>query len=95
MQKLIFQAQRVDERDERLGGEKTLRAELEEESVRLLRCNDAAGAAPRLQQRDRNSGLLQVIGAREAGNSPANHKYGIRSRRGNGHETSIGRSERF
>ena len=80
---------------ERLSGEKTLRAELEAESVLFLRCNHAAGTAPGLQHAHWNSGLLQVIGASQAGNSSANHKDGICSRRRNGHETSIGRSERF
>jgi hypothetical protein len=36
-----------------------------------------------------------MVRASQAGNSSANHKYGMRSLRGNGHETSIGRSERF
>jgi hypothetical protein len=38
---------------------------------------------------------LQIIRASQAGDSGANHDYGIRTLCGNGHEASIGRSERF
>ena len=65
MQEFIFQAQGVDEFEQRLGGEKALRAKLESKSVFFLRGNDAAGASSSFQDARRDSSLLEAIGARE------------------------------
>ena len=69
--------------------------QLKLKSARFAGRNQSARPRPRLQHARRNSGLLQAIRARQAGNSPANHDYGKWGRRGNGHDSSIVGSECF
>ena len=95
MQEFILQAKRVNKFQQWFSREKALRAELEAKSVFFLRRDYAAGADTGVQHTHRNSRLLQTIGARQAGNSPADDNRGKRSYRQSGHETSIRLSERF
>ncbi len=69
VQQFIPQTQRIDEFEQRIGGEETLRPELEAKTIFLLRRDNAAGADAGVQYTHGNPGLLEVIGARQAGNS--------------------------
>ena len=72
MQEFILQAKRINQFEQRLAGEKTLRAELEAKSFFFMRRDDAAGAGASVQYAHGDPGLLEMIGARQPGNSPAN-----------------------
>jgi hypothetical protein len=76
LQELLIQAEGFNQFEKRLVGKKTLRAEFELKAVFFFCGDEAAGACAGLEDARRDSRLLEVIGAGQAGNSSANHDCG-------------------